>query len=105
MKQEMNKSLAPMKTKRIPGGGCGKIIAGLAGLLALNAQAVVQVTRFDPPLNINAYADVERRILTVFQLPAMSEPFRSIQPSAAVSFHPSARTFTRGRLVTQTAMI
>ena len=47
-----------LKTKRIFTVAPGPILAVLLGCLAFSARAAVQVTRFDPPINISAYADV-----------------------------------------------
>jgi hypothetical protein len=58
MKPQINESSVPLKTKRIPVPLHGPILAGLIACLVFNAQAAVQVTRFDPPLNISAIADL-----------------------------------------------
>jgi len=39
------------------------LLATLLGCLAMNASAEVQITRFDPPLNISAFADVPEALL------------------------------------------
>lgn len=43
--------------KNVSARVCGYIVVGLIGCLGWNAKAGVQATRFDPPLNINAWAD------------------------------------------------
>jgi hypothetical protein len=57
MKQKMNASLAPFKAKQIFAAVRGLILAGLIGCFAFGARAAVQVTQFDPPLQISAYAN------------------------------------------------
>jgi hypothetical protein len=57
MKPQANEPSVQLKTKRISTVLHGQILAGLIVCLALSAQAAVQVTRFDPPLQISAYAE------------------------------------------------
>jgi hypothetical protein len=57
MKSQTNKLSMRSNTKRIFTGMRGRILAGLIACLAFGTQAAVQVTRFDPPLQISAYAD------------------------------------------------
>ena len=45
------------QVKRISTLLLGRILAGFLACLAFGAQATIQVTQFDPPLNISAYAD------------------------------------------------
>lgn len=57
MNQKMNTSVVPLQAKRIFAALRGPILAGLMACVACGARAAVQVTRFDPPLQISAYAD------------------------------------------------
>src|SRR6185437_12113730 len=57
MKPQTNAFPVQWKTKRTQAVVLGAIFAGLLGCLPLNSQAAVQVTRFDPPLQISAYTD------------------------------------------------
>ncbi|HWC58531.1 MAG TPA: hypothetical protein VHC44_02475 [Verrucomicrobiae bacterium] len=57
MKSPTNKLSTSSNTKRIFTALRGQILAGLLACLAFSAQATIQVTQFDPPLNISAYAD------------------------------------------------
>jgi hypothetical protein len=57
MKTQMNESPVWSKMKRTPTAFLGAIFVALIGCFAFGAQAAVQVTRFDPPLPISAYAE------------------------------------------------
>jgi len=54
----LNASVMPLKAKRIFAALRSSILAGVIGCVALGARASVEVTRFDPPLQISANADV-----------------------------------------------
>lgn len=57
MKLQTNEFPTPTKMKRTFAPFLSQILAGLMACLAFCAPAAVQVTRFDPPLQISAYAD------------------------------------------------
>src|SRR5437773_2083436 len=54
----MNETSTQLKIKRIPTLARAWVLLGAIGCLAFNASAAVQVTRFDPPLKISAFAEV-----------------------------------------------
>jgi hypothetical protein len=56
MKQKMT-SMLTLNTKRNFAAIHGWVLAGLLACLAFSASAAVQVTRFDPPIQISAYAE------------------------------------------------
>ncbi len=55
MKSQTNKLSTRSRVKRISTLMLGRILAGLIACVAFGAQATVQVTQFDPPLNISSY--------------------------------------------------
>jgi hypothetical protein len=55
MKHQTKEPSVKLKTKRISAALRGGMLAGLIACLAFNAPAAVQITRFDPPLNISAF--------------------------------------------------
>jgi hypothetical protein len=57
MKSKTNEFSVPLKIKRTLSIFLGQILAGLMACLAFSAPAAVQVTRFDPPVQISAYAE------------------------------------------------
>jgi hypothetical protein len=57
MKPPTNESSGQSKIKRTVARFLGQILAGGLAFLTVGAQAAVQVTRFDPPLQISAYAE------------------------------------------------
>jgi len=57
MKTQRNEFPVPSKTKRTPADFLLAVFAGLIGSFTFGAHAAVQVTRFDPPVQISAYTD------------------------------------------------
>jgi hypothetical protein len=63
MKPQMNELSVRSKMKRTPATLRGLILAGLLGCLTWSASAAVQVTRFDPPLQISPFSEVPEGLL------------------------------------------
>jgi hypothetical protein len=63
MKYKKNYPYSKMKTAKSLATLFQRTLAMLFGCLAPNSLADVQVTQFDPPLNINAYSDVPDGLL------------------------------------------